>query len=325
MTISNIRFPDPLRAALRDGTLVVFAGAGVSMGKPACLPDFRTLAESIAEGTGERRRCNEPDDAFLGRLQHRGVRVDAWRMRFDDRLRKALLQSPAAWLSVCVICSERLRHERIQGASLPGGNRALGRTMVLPLRGQLPRPRSDDDRARRRGRPLHDLSLGAAIRSRNGETAALAVASAALERKQAHQECFLSPAVPRRELPRVEFSRRSARCPVVGAAPRPSGFAAIRASIHGTARWRSRGVLDVDDRSCPKRIGNPSEAEETPNSIGCGAAVALVDGHLWERTTAVAFGKCAHGWSVRQQLGPVTFHDSLGWGLDAYVARESPT
>ena len=47
--------------------------------------------------------------------------------------------------------------------------------------GQLPRPRSDDDRARRRGRPLHDRSLGAAIRSRNGETAALAVASAAVD------------------------------------------------------------------------------------------------------------------------------------------------
>ena len=97
--------------------------------------------------------------------------------RFD----RALLQSPAAWLSVCVVSSERLRHERIQGTPLPGGNCALGRTLVLPLRGQLPRPRSDDDRARRRGRSLHDLSLGAAIRSRNGETAALAVASAAVD------------------------------------------------------------------------------------------------------------------------------------------------
>ena len=65
---------------------------------------------------------------------------------------------------------------------------------------------------------------------------------------------------------------------------------------------------------CPKRIGNPSEAEETPNSIDCGAAVALVDGHLWERATAVAFGKCAHGCSVRRQLGPVTLHDSFRLG-----------
>ena len=49
----------------------------------------------------------------------------------------------------------------------------------------------------------------------------------------------------------------------------------------------------------------------------------MVDGHLWERATAAAFGKCAHGCSVRRQLGPVTFHDSLGWGLYAYVARET--
>ena len=47
--------------------------------------------------------------------------------------------------------------------------------MVLALRGQLPRPRIDDDRARRRGRPLDHLSLGAAIRPADGETPALAV------------------------------------------------------------------------------------------------------------------------------------------------------
>ena len=94
---------------------------------------------------------------------------------------------------------------------------------------------------------------------------------------------------------------------------------------HSASLGFLRSPGDRDDRLCPKRIGNPSEAEETPNSIGCGAAVALVDGDLWERATAVAFGKCAHGCSVRRQLGPVTFHDSLGWGLYAYVARESPT
>ena len=36
----------------------------------------------------------------------------------------------------------------------------MGGALVLSRRGQLPRPRSDDDRARRRGRPLHSLSLG---------------------------------------------------------------------------------------------------------------------------------------------------------------------
>ena len=46
-------------------------------------------------------------------------------------------------------------------------------------------------RARRRGRPLHDLSLGAAFRAGDGETSALAVAPAAVaelaRRRDLHQ------------------------------------------------------------------------------------------------------------------------------------------
>ena len=75
MTNSGIRFPEPVRTALRHRSLVVFAGAGVSMGKPARLPDFSTLADSIAADTGVERRTLETDDAFLGRLQHQGVQV----------------------------------------------------------------------------------------------------------------------------------------------------------------------------------------------------------------------------------------------------------
>ena len=48
MKIANIDFPKPLLNALRDGELVVFAGAGVSMGEPACLPSFEALANRIA-------------------------------------------------------------------------------------------------------------------------------------------------------------------------------------------------------------------------------------------------------------------------------------
>ncbi len=75
MMSSGISFPEPLRAALRDGRLVVFAGAGVSMGKPASLPGFGALADLIADGTGKVRRTDELDDAFLGRLRHHGVDV----------------------------------------------------------------------------------------------------------------------------------------------------------------------------------------------------------------------------------------------------------
>ena len=75
MKIAEIDFPAPLLSALRGRSLVVFAGAGVSKGKPASLPDFGSLVESIARGTGENRDDSESDDVFLGRLQYRGVRV----------------------------------------------------------------------------------------------------------------------------------------------------------------------------------------------------------------------------------------------------------
>ena len=75
MKISGVDFPIELLKALRDGELVVFAGAGVSVGPPACLPMFSGLAEEIARGTGEVRGKDEPEDRFLGRLQDKEVHV----------------------------------------------------------------------------------------------------------------------------------------------------------------------------------------------------------------------------------------------------------
>ena len=75
MKIAEIEFPEPLLTALRNRKLVVFAGAGVSMGEPAWLPNFKNLAEAIAQDTGEALQDNEPVDRFLGRLHHKGVQV----------------------------------------------------------------------------------------------------------------------------------------------------------------------------------------------------------------------------------------------------------
>lgn len=80
--LGPIWFADELLDALRDDKLVVFAGAGVSMGPPSSLASFLTLAERIASGTGENPRDpndpekpKEPLDRFLGALHHRGVKV----------------------------------------------------------------------------------------------------------------------------------------------------------------------------------------------------------------------------------------------------------
>ena len=75
MKIGEIDFPEPLLSAIRNGELVVFAGAGVSMGPPASLPSFGGLADRIATHTGETRSDQGAIDAFLGRLQVRGVEV----------------------------------------------------------------------------------------------------------------------------------------------------------------------------------------------------------------------------------------------------------
>lgn len=75
MKINSINFPYKLIEAIRTENIVIFAGAGVSMGEPANLPDFNTLANSIASGSGETKPEMEDADRFLGRLQLKGVQV----------------------------------------------------------------------------------------------------------------------------------------------------------------------------------------------------------------------------------------------------------
>ena len=85
MKIAGIDFPSPLLSALRDGELVVFAGAGVSMGEPACLPSFKELADKIAQRTGEVLQNGESEDRFLGRLHDKGVNVHVLAVRALSR------------------------------------------------------------------------------------------------------------------------------------------------------------------------------------------------------------------------------------------------
>ncbi len=68
-----IDFDDCILDALRDDNLVVFAGAGVSMGTPSNLASFEKLANDIAQGTG--RVASAPLDRFLGQLHHSRVAV----------------------------------------------------------------------------------------------------------------------------------------------------------------------------------------------------------------------------------------------------------
>lgn len=71
--LGSLDFDDRILDAIEDSKLVVFAGAGVSMGPPSNLDNFWKLAEKIARNTG--LTPDLPLDRFLGVLEHRGVAV----------------------------------------------------------------------------------------------------------------------------------------------------------------------------------------------------------------------------------------------------------
>ena len=96
--IGGIDWPEPLIDALNEDRLVVFAGAGVSMGEPSNLPDFEGLADQIARGQSRKLkrvkvedtdvaepvigdenthlyRLDEPIDTFLGELDRNDIDV----------------------------------------------------------------------------------------------------------------------------------------------------------------------------------------------------------------------------------------------------------
>ncbi|PTT75080.1 hypothetical protein DBR42_29730, partial [Pelomonas sp. HMWF004] len=75
MKFGAIDFPKALLDALREKRLVVFAGAGVSMGPPAWLPSFVDLAKQIARGSVPRDLNPAILDRELGDLERNGVQV----------------------------------------------------------------------------------------------------------------------------------------------------------------------------------------------------------------------------------------------------------
>ena len=69
MRINSIDFPDKLIESIQNKELVIFAGAGVSMGKPTCLPDFAKLTRLIAKDTRHKLGRRKDYEVFLGELK----------------------------------------------------------------------------------------------------------------------------------------------------------------------------------------------------------------------------------------------------------------
>ncbi len=75
----DVEIPQPVLDAHANGDLVLFVGAGASMGEPSKLPSFKRLAEIMAEKAGETFSDDGGLDFFLGSLPagfdtHRHVR-----------------------------------------------------------------------------------------------------------------------------------------------------------------------------------------------------------------------------------------------------------
>lgn len=67
--IGGIDYPDEVIRALLERRLVVFAGAGVSMDPPTCLPSFEGLVSEVERLTRFERFDDESPDQYLGRCE----------------------------------------------------------------------------------------------------------------------------------------------------------------------------------------------------------------------------------------------------------------
>jgi hypothetical protein len=71
--ISGVDFPQSLIDAHKAGTLVLFVGAGASMGPPSSLPSFVQLVEGIRDESALKSVIgdvkNGPLDEILGRMK----------------------------------------------------------------------------------------------------------------------------------------------------------------------------------------------------------------------------------------------------------------
>lgn len=73
MRIREVDIPDVILDAQETGTLVIFAGAGVSIPSPSNLPSFDGLAKTIAGKI--HRNDDEPLDSFFGRLSKEKIDI----------------------------------------------------------------------------------------------------------------------------------------------------------------------------------------------------------------------------------------------------------
>jgi hypothetical protein len=104
MLFESVEIPEPVLEALQNEKLVIFAGAGVSMGEPANYPSFSQLAKDINKDTlrlpiqinekNGREEWIENIDRFLGRLEDEtaiNVKKEACRLLSKEEAKPTIL------------------------------------------------------------------------------------------------------------------------------------------------------------------------------------------------------------------------------------------
>lgn len=72
MIFEGVKLPDAVRIALENGSLVIFAGAGISMPPPSNLPSFAGLTREIS---GSDITSFGKEDQILGKLKRNGTNL----------------------------------------------------------------------------------------------------------------------------------------------------------------------------------------------------------------------------------------------------------
>lgn len=156
---NDVDIPNDLLAAARDGRLVLFVGAGVSISAPSSLPLYDGLARSIARALGEEYDDTLTPDRFLGQLmqthplvkdQVRAITGSAQSLPNDNHRALARLVTAAGAPIVTTNYDQHIETaasetaldlgEAYSGPALPLGREVRG---LVHLHGSVSRPASE--------------------------------------------------------------------------------------------------------------------------------------------------------------------------------------
>ncbi len=139
MRLQGVELPQPVINAQKQGKLVLFAGAGVSIDGPSSYPDFQGLAEEIG-GAAFPKLANEPVDRYLGRLEQAGLSVhERVRQRlslpdsFPNHLHKSLVRLFGKPEAIRIVTTNFDDHFGAAAMEVFGSAPEIYRAPALPL------------------------------------------------------------------------------------------------------------------------------------------------------------------------------------------------